>query len=238
MITAVLLALSLAAAANVRPVLLELKAELETVAGERIDIQFGATGTLARQIQNGAPFDLFLAADEASVASLAKEGHLEAATVRCYAVGALAVVAASDAGFALPAKLDRQTAPAFSALPFRRLALASPKLAPYGRAAEEVLRTAGIEDSVRARVVHAENVDQALTFVSSGNAEIGIVSLSEALRTSLSRAPVDPSLYAPIRQFAATVTGSSHREAARRVLNALTGKAARPVWERSGYSVP
>lgn len=233
---ALLAGLLIAAAANTRPALETLKPGLARAAGEDVEIRYGATGTFERQIENGAPFDLFLAADEETPARLLRNGLLK--SPRCYAVGALVLVRATDSPFVLPLRLAPETAAAFRRLPFRALALASPKSAPYGRAAREVLTKLKIPADLESRLVFAENVAQALTFVRSGNADAGFVSLSEALGSGLTFIPVAPSLYRPLRQSAGILTGSKHVEGARHALDFLFSEEARTVWNRHGYTAP
>ncbi len=235
---AAVLPLLVAAAANMRPALEALKPELQKAAGERVEIRYGATGTLARQIENGAPYDLFLGADETTALRLADEGWLERASVRPYAVGRLVLVAATDAGFALPKRLDGATALAFAKLPFSKMAVASPKTAPYGHAAQEVLSATGIFDAVKDRVVWAENVEQALAFVRSGNAPVGFVALSLAAGSGLPFCEVDDTLYEPIRQAGGVVTASPRREAARRAFDALSLPSSQETLRRLGYRSP
>lgn len=233
----VLLVLLVAAAANTRPALEAMKPELERVAKNAIEIRYGASGTLARQIENGAPFDLFLSADEETPLRLARAGLLLKETP-CYAVGVLVLVRARDAGFELPSRLDLSSAKLMAALPFRHIALASPKSAPYGRAARELLARLGIDAAVAERVVTAENVEQALSFVRSGNAELGFVSAANAIGSGLTFVPIDDTLYRPIRQHAGIVAASKQKEAAGRVLQQLLSPHGRSVWDRYGYRSP
>ncbi|MEO6325976.1 MAG: molybdate ABC transporter substrate-binding protein [Thermoanaerobaculia bacterium] len=235
--SSVLLVLLVAAAANTRPAIEAMRPALERVAGERVDVRYGATGTLARQIENGAPFDLFLSADEETPAQLLAAGLLEKPTP-CYAVGTLVLVRARDAGFAVPARLDVDSGKSFSLLPFRHLAVASSKTAPYGRAARDVMTRLGIKASVSERVVVAENVELALSFVRSGNAELGFVSASSVMGSELTAVPIDESLYRPIRQYAGVVAASNRSGAARRVLTYLLSPEARTAWKRFGYRSP
>jgi molybdate transport system substrate-binding protein len=214
-----------------------MKPELERAAGGAVVIRYGATGTLARQIENGAPFDLFLSADEETPARLAHAGLLER-KLPCYAVGVLVLARSRDAGFELPARVDPSSARLLSTLPFRHMALASPKTAPYGRAAREVLARLGIETAVSERVVTAENAEQALSYVLSGNAELGFISAANAIGSGLTFVPIDESLYRPIRQHAGIVAASTQKEAAGRVLQRLLSPQGRSVWDRYGYRAP
>ncbi|HKC25052.1 MAG TPA: molybdate ABC transporter substrate-binding protein [Thermoanaerobaculia bacterium] len=234
---AALLALTVAAASSTRPVLEKRREAIERAAGEPVVFVYAATGVLARQLENGAPFDVFLAADAETPALLARSGLLDAATVRPYARGRLVLAAEPVSKLALPKVLDRAAARALFARPFRRLAIASPRVAPYGRAAIQALSRAGVLDGVRERLVEAENVEQAREFVSSGNADLGFLAAPTVPR-SLPSVAVAPELYDPIVYSGGLVARSRSRAAALRALDALTTAESRAVLEQLGYSVP
>ncbi len=249
------LALTIAAATSTRPALEALKPDLTRAAGEKVEIRYGATGTLARQIENGADFDLFFAADEETPKRIVSS--LDMTTLVHYASGHVTLVAAKDTKFDVPARLDPSTVEIFRKLPFTAIALASPGMSPYGRAAQEVLGSSGLTDDVRQRVVLAETAEQVLAFVRRGNAEFGFVPaslLAEELRGNApsTKAPAKPRTTSsglrvveideryslPVRHFAAVVLTSGKREAARRALAAVLDKKAGAVWERFGFEKP
>lgn len=226
-----------AAAASARPALEAAKPAMERAAGEEVVVRYGATGSFARQIENGAPFDLFFAADEETPKSLAEKGLLIPETLRLYLEGTLALVKSRESAVGLPDRIDAAFLARLPSLSFQRLALASPKVAPYGRAAEEALRKANVLRALGPRLVAAGNVEEALQYVASGNAELGFAALSLSKASGLAFAPVDASLHSPIRQFAGVVSASKKRVESLRALDAVTSGSAKTNRDRSGAEI-
>jgi molybdate transport system substrate-binding protein len=167
--------------------------------GHQAQLAFGATGKFYAQIKNGAPFEVLLAADDDTPAKLEKEGAAVAGTRFTYAVGRLALWSAK-AGY-----VDDK-GEVLKRGEFRHLAIANPRLAPYGAAAVEVLTALKLLDAVQPKFVQAENIAQAHQFVASGNAELGFVALSQVMKDGKlgegSAWVVPASLHQPIRQDA------------------------------------
>jgi molybdate transport system substrate-binding protein len=222
--------LTVAAAANARPAFEEIRAAFERQSGIRVVVSYGASGILARQVEQGAPFDLFLSADESFLSRL-EERHLVAPGRAAYAEGTL--VLATAPGRPKCTSIRDLLNPAFA-----RIAVAKPEIAPYGRAAIDALTRSGVIDGVRPRLVFAENVRDALRYVESGDADAGFAAESEARETRLARFAVARELYAPIRQEAAVVARSSHPNEAAALLRFLRGPEARAIWARHGYRLP
>jgi len=223
---------TVAVAANFRVVLDELAPAFEAATGHSLSIVSGATGQLYAQIRNGAPFDLLLAADQERPARLASEGLGLADTVLTYAEGRL-VLWSADADRIGPDSLDR-----LGQSEFAWFAIADPELAPYGRAAREVLQALGVWDSIRARIVTGLNVAQTFAWIETGNADLGLVALSQALAYAgtASYAEVPASLHRPIRQDAVLLARALDNEAAQAFLRFLRGPEATAIIERSGYA--
>jgi molybdate transport system substrate-binding protein len=220
-----------AAAANLRPALDELVPAFESAAGLRVVVSYGASGILERQIENGAPFDVFLSADRERVARLGRRGLVREGSRRVYAVGRLALVSSRGAAkIARVADLGRAR--------FRRLAIANPDTAPYGSASRETLRTLGVWDRLRGRIVYAENVRDALRYAETGDADYAFAALSEAEGSGLALLRVPERLHAPLEQEACSLSSSGSPAAAARFLEFLAGPAARAAFERHGYGVP
>ncbi len=230
--------LVIAASSAARPALEALRPALEKAAGGPVEIRYGATGVLARGVEKGSGADLFVSGDEETARRLAADGFLEAASLSRCGRGALAVVAAKDAGFALPRRLDGATALAFARLPFRRLAVPSSKTSPYGGAVEEVLQATRILAAVKERLFPAESSGQALELVVSGQAEAGIVPLSLAKASGLRFAEVDVTLFEPLFGAAGVVSASPRKESARRVLDVLVAPDSRNAWRETGFAFP
>lgn len=215
-----LLEILVAAAASARPPLEAARIPMERAAREKVVLRFGATGSFARQIENGAPFDLFFAADEATPRKLAAEGLLVPGSLRIYLEGRLVLARSAESRVALPTLVDVAFLRTLPGARFKRLAMAAPKVAPYGRAAVEALSAAGVRAALEGRLIAAGNAEEALAYVASGNAELGFVPATLAERTGLAFAPVDPALHAPIRHVAGVVAASKRRAAALRALEA------------------
>jgi molybdate transport system substrate-binding protein len=226
------------AAASLRVALDEIATLFEKTDGSKIKISYGATGNLVRQIEEGAPFELFLAADEASVARLEKNGKTEGATA-ALVDGRLAVVA--PAGGAV--KVDADLAGLKQALAdgtVKHISIANPELAPYGKAAREALQKAGLWDQVQPLLVQGENIGQAAQYVTTGAAEVGLVAQSllfaPDVASKVTQAPVNPSLYNPIRQGMALLKNAS---ASTKAFHAfLKTPEASAVFEKNGFNIP
>jgi len=221
-----------AVAANFVPALRTLVKTFETRYDGRIVIVVGSTGKLYAQIYHGAPFDALFSADEHRPALLEKEGRSRPGSRFTYAIGRLALWS-PDAG-----RVDA-TGQVLSEGRFRHLAIANPKLAPYGRAAQQVLEARGLWQTLRPRLVRGENVSQALQFVRSGNAELGFVALSQIRRPGQAVAGshwvVPENLYAPVVQQAVLLTDNP---LAVDFLHFVQSTEGRDIIRSFGYQLP
>lgn len=191
---------------------------------------FAATGLLAKQLEQGAPFDVFVSADLAFVDQVVKAGVCDGATRRVWALGRVVVV--TRAGVALPASLAEVADARFT-----HVAIANPETAPYGRAAKQALEKAGLYDAVRPRLVPADNVLQALQFVDSGNADVGLVARSLVPRDRPALV-VDAALHAPVELGVVLCGPAGRRAKGQAFLDALTSKEAAAVLAGFGYEAP
>jgi molybdate transport system substrate-binding protein len=226
-----------AAAADLKFALDELGAQYEKQTGAKIDVSYGSSGNFVAQIQNGAPFDLFLSADIEYPRKLEAAGLAEPETLYEYAVGRIAIWMPADAH----ADLARLGWKALLEPSVQKIAIANPEHAPYGRAAVAALRKAGIYEQVRAKLVYGENIAQAAQFVASGNAQVGILALSLAISPAMKdgqhwEIPAD--MYSPIEQAAVVLNAAKNKNGARAFLNYLKSAAARKTLESYGFSVP
>jgi molybdate transport system substrate-binding protein len=201
---------------------------------ETLEVVYGATGKLQTQVQQGAPFDLFFAADSCAPAELAKAGFAGSA-MRIYAVGHLVIWSTSvDA--------SRLELADLSDAKFIRIAIGNPKVAPYGKRAEEALRKTGVWDKVEARLVLGETITQTAQFVESGNAQVGLVALSLVLSPALAKkggyALVPEDLHQPLDQgFIVTKRGAGN-PVAEAFAAFMLGKEAKAILLRYGYTLP
>ncbi len=219
-----------AVASNFAVPMKQLATQFEQATGHTLTLSSGATGKFYAQIKHGAPFDILLAADDETPARLLREG--DAIQRQTYAIGRLVLWSANPALVDGSDTVLRQNR-------FQRLAIANPKLAPYGLAASETLARLKLSDSVQSKFVIGENIAQTYQFVASGNAELGFVALSQVMLdgklTGGSAWQVPATLHAPIRQDAALLKRGERNAAARALFDYLNTPAAISVIRSYGY---
>ncbi len=229
--------LQIAAASDLRFALEEIARVFESQRHVRVRLTFGSSGQFATQIEQGAPFDLFFSADEAYVTALSRKGLILTDSVQLYAIGRIVLWARADA----PVDV-RDGLGVLASERVRFVAIANPEHAPYGRAALEALRSAGLLERVERKLVLGENISQTLQFAQTGNAEVGIVSLSLAIAPAVratGRSWLVPSyLHHPIRQAVGIVATSPQQNAARSFIEFVSGPAGRAVMRRFGFALP
>lgn len=223
-----------AVAANFTAPMQRIAAQFEQDTGNKAVLSFGATGKFYAQIRNGAPFEVFLAADEETPAKLEHEGLGVSGTRFTYAVGKLALWSAK--GNYVDARGDVLRAGRFA-----HLAIANPKTAPYGAAAVETLTKLDLYERLKPKLVEGENISQAQQFVSSGNAELGFVALSQVWKdgklSSGSAWIVPSNLYSSIRQDAVLLKKGDANPAARALETYLKSDKAKAIIRAYGYGV-
>jgi molybdate transport system substrate-binding protein len=218
-----------AVAANFTGPAREIAALFENKTGDTAELSFGSTGQLFTQISQGAPFGVFLAADEKRPQMAVDEGFAVPGSLFTYAVGRIALYSADP---------NRVTGPQSLTTPLPdKVAVANPALAPYGMAAIETMKNLGVYDRLMNRLVQGENIAQAFQFVQTGNAELGFVALSQiADATDGSRWVVPKVLYTPIRQDAVLLTAAGDDPAAKAFLAFLKSNDAKAVIAKYGYA--
>ena len=226
---------TVAVAANFAGTLARIGEGFTAATGHTLKLSSGATGKFYTQIVAGAPFEVLLAADDETPKKLVDEGHAVRGTAFTYALGRLALWSPQ------PGFVDAQGAVLASGK-FQHLAIANPRLAPYGRAAMEVLAARGLTATLTPRLVVGENIAQTYQFVLTGNAELGFVALSQLLgsaRTASAGAGafwlVPTTLHGPLRQDAVLLKAGADKPAAQALLAHLKGVAARAVMQAHGY---
>jgi len=232
--------LRIAAAADLSPVLPPILAEFEHSTGIHAEATFQASAMLTTQIQNGAPFDVFLSADLGYPKKLIDAGLADAAglsdssTPITYAKGTLVLWTRKDSKLPAPS-LDLLRDPSL-----KRLAIANPDRAPYGRAAVAALTSLKLYDTLKPKIVTAENIAQTAQFAESGNADAGLISLTSARTPQLEASGaywvVPRDLYPPIEQGAVIVTATAHRDAAHKFLDFLLSAPVQAELEKSGLT--
>ena len=224
---------TVAAAADLAFAFRDLGPLYEKATGQPVIFSFGSTGILAKQIAEGAPFDAFAAANASFADEAVSSGACLADSRTPYATGRIVVYRANGAAVA-PKTLAELTDPRIT-----KIAIANPEHAPYGHAAKEAMQHVGVWDAVSAKVVYGENVQQALQFAQSGNADVAIVALSLAIVTPGAWTLVPGDLHDPIDQvMVACSHGRGGASSGRRFVDFVRSDAARAVMRKYGFLLP
>jgi molybdate transport system substrate-binding protein len=224
--------LTVAAAGNLTDVFGDVSRAFEAATGVQVILSFGSTSQLAQQIANGAPFDVFAAADTKHIDSLVATGRLAAGSRAIYALGQLAMWIPQGQQSRIRELKD------LASERVRYIAMAQPELAPYGEAALEVLQNAGLWESVRGKIVYGTSINMAKQMASSGNADVALTAYSLVLHEPGTVVKLDPSLYHPIEQAFAITLSSAGRNAAKQFRTFLLGPEGRAIMTRGGYLAP
>ena len=223
--------INVAAASNLTDAFEEVGRQFANRTGTRVVYSYGATADLARQIENGAPFDLFASADADHVNRLIAKGFVAADTRALYARGRLVLWARGQSD--LPLEIEE-----LAAAHVKYVAIAKPDAAPYGRAAVEALRALDMWQAVEPKVVYAQNVSQARQFAASGNADMAFIPLALVKADEGRFVEVDQRLHQPINQAIGVVAASAKKEAARAFVGFVLGPEGQAILERFGYLKP
>lgn len=235
---AALAQITVAAAADLGPALSEVTRKYQSKTRQAVKVSLGSSGSLTQQIKNGAPFDVFLSADEEYPKQLVAGGFAQPGSLSRYAVGKLALWIPANSSLD-PAKDGMQVLRDPSV---KKIAIANPLHAPYGRAAVAALTHYGLYEELKGRLVLGENVSQAAQFVESGNAQAGLVALSHALAPGMKdkgrywEVPADA--YPELDQAGVIISRSSHQSEAAAFLKFMRTSEAQSMLKRYGFSLP
>jgi molybdate transport system substrate-binding protein len=229
---------TVAAAADLSSALKTIADNYEKKTGVTIKLSFGASGALTQQIQNGAPFDIFFSADMDYPRQLITAGSADAASLYEYAIGKLVLWVPADSLLDIEHKglnvlLDSSV---------KKIAIANPQHAPYGRAAVAALKHAGLYDQVSDRLVLGENVSQAAQFAESGNAQVGFVALAHALAPAMQgkgkywEVPAD--FYPALAQGVVVIAESPHKKEAAEFVEYIKTKDVGILLQKYGFTLP
>ncbi len=229
--------LKVAAAADLKFAMTDLEAQFAKQGGGKLDIAYGSSGNFMTQIQNGAPFDVFFSADSEYPRKLEAARLIEPGTLYEYALGHLVIWTPANSGIDVAKNgwqslLDERV---------KKIAVANPDHAPYGRAALAALKQAGIYEQVKSKLVFGENISQAAQFVQSGNAQAGLVALSLAISPAMkdgNRWNVPDDAYPAIKQAAVILKSSNNKDSARKFLDFVKSSAGRQILQHFGFTVP
>ena len=225
-------AVTVYAAADLDMAFREIKPLFEKATGARVTLVMGSTGNLAKQIEHGAPADVFFAANESFVDDLQTAGAAIPQTRALYAQGRIVLATPTKSAVAVRELTDLLKPEV------RRVAIANPAHAPYGRAAQEALESVGVWERVKPKLVYGENIRHALQFIETGAVEAGIVALSVAGVPDVRYVPIDPRLHKPLNQVAAVVKRSARPELGVAFIQFLNGPEGRPIMKRYGFLLP
>ena len=226
-----------AAAADLQRAMPEIAQAFAKQAATSVEVLYGSSGNFYAQIQNGAPLDIFFSADSEFPQKLEESGLAEPHSAVIYAIGKIVLWTAADAGCnpehaGWKCLLD----PAV-----KRIAIANPAHAPYGRAAVTALQKAGIYDAIKAKLVLGENISQAAQFAQSGNAQAGIIAYSLALSPALQEGKrwiIPAELYPPIEQTVVVLKSAKEKSAAQEFVKFATQGPGREILAKCGFQTP
>jgi molybdate transport system substrate-binding protein len=221
--------INVAAAANLTEAFAAIGKQFTAQTGIRVVYSFGATADLAKQVENGAPFDLFAAADVEHVYGLNDKGLLTSGTVAVYARGRLALWTPPESRLKLSRIEDITSADV------ERISIAKPDVSPYGRATVEALRALNLWTEVEPKVIYGQNVSQAKQYAATGNAEAAFIPLALVKEGEGQYLEVDERLHQPINQALAVIRSSEKQEAARRFATYVLSPEGQTLLRRYGY---
>lgn len=225
-------ALMVFAASDLGPAFAQIVPEFERKTRTDVTLVLGSTGMLAQQIRNGAPADVFFAANESFINELAAENLTLRQTHALYARGRIATVTLKSSGIRINELKDLADARV------KRIAIANPQHAPYGLAAKQAIEAAGLWQALEPKLVFGENVQQAAQFVRSGSAEAGIIARSVAGTADLQWKLVDAALHAPLDQMAVVVARTKQPAASLSFIAFVNGTQGRFVMRQFGFLLP
>jgi molybdate transport system substrate-binding protein len=230
--------LTVAAAADLSTALKDIGDGFEKKTGTHLKLSFGASGALTQQIDNGAPFDVFFSADMDYPRQLIHDSQADASSLYQYATGKLVLWVPADS----PLDVEHKGMEVLLDPSVKKISIANPQHAPYGRTAVEALKHAGLYDRVADKIVMGENVSQAAQFVESGNAQAGFVALAHAVAPAMHgkgkywEVPAD--YYAPLAQGVIVISRSPHKKEATQFLEYIKTKEVKEIFQKYGFTVP
>jgi molybdate transport system substrate-binding protein len=230
--------LTVAAAADLGNVLKEVAVNYEKKSGVTVKLSFGASGALTQQIQNGAPFDIFFSADMDFPRQLIAAGEADGPAPYQYAIGKLVLWVPADS----PLDVGHKGMSVLLDPSVKKIAIANPQHAPYGRAAVAALKHAGLYDQISDKLVLGENISQAAQFAESGNAQVGFVALAHAAAPSMQgkgkywEVPAD--YYPPLAQGVVIVSHSQHKKEAADFIDYIKTNEVADLLRKYGFTVP
>lgn len=225
--------LRISAAADLALAFKEIAAQFEKETGIPAEITFSSTGTATLQIENGAPYDVFAAADESYLNKLSKEGFILAGTQQLYAQGRIGIATLKGSNIEVKELKDLADNPKV-----KKIAIADPSHAPYGKAAKQAFEHQNLWDKVQSKMVYGQNIQDTLAILKSGNVDAAIISLSIYKPDEVNFTMIDPSWYEPLNQAMAILKTTKQEENARKFVAYVNGDKGRVVMKKYGFLLP
>jgi molybdate transport system substrate-binding protein len=224
--------LTVSAAADLTSAFQEMGKQFEQATGNKVTFNFGSTGQLAQQIEQGAPVDLFAAANVSYVEELEQKGLILPDTKALYAQGRITLWTRADS----PLRIERIQD--LVRPDVQRIAIANPEHAPYGVAAREALQSVNIWTAVEPKLVFGENVAQTLQYADTGNVDVAIVALSLSVQSNGRWVLIPEALHKPLTQALAVIKDTRHEQVARQFATFINGPQGRPIMRKYGFVLP
>ena len=224
--------LTVAAASDLTPAFEEIGREFESAHKKKVVFVFGSTGMLTRQIENGAPMDLFAAANVSYIDELETKGLIIPGTKAVYARGRITLWTSMESNLRFEGIAD------LARPEVTRVAIANPDHAPYGLAAREALESAGVWDRVKPKLVYGDNIRQTLQYAQTGNVEVAIVALSLSVQSRGRWTLIPEELHKPISQGLGIMKTTRNEQAARDFISFLNGPQGRAILQKYGFTLP
>ncbi|HJT65624.1 MAG TPA: molybdate ABC transporter substrate-binding protein [Pyrinomonadaceae bacterium] len=224
--------ITVAAASDLTNAFEELGREFEAANKIKVVFVFGSTGLLTRQIENGAPMDLFAAASVSYIDQLAQKGLIVPGTKQVYARGRITLWTTADS------PLQIETVADLTRPEVKRIAIANPDHAPYGLAAQQALQSAGVWETVKPKLVYGDNIRQTLQYAETGNVDVAIVALSLSQESKGRWTLIPEQLHQPIDQALAVIKTTHNEAAARAFASFVNGPKGREILRKYGFAFP
>lgn len=224
--------ITVAAASDLRLAFTQIGEQFEKETDSKVTFSFGSTGQLADQIENGAPFDVFAAANIKFVDQLREKGKIIPDTQQLYALGRIGLATIKDSKYQV-AEMNDLLNPEI-----KKISIANPDHAPYGLAAKQALESAGIWDNVKDKLVYGKNITDTLTLIETGNVDAGIIALSLVKKDEMNFNLIDDQFHAPLKQAIGVVNGTKQEALARKFIDFVNGPKGSLIMERYGFRHP
>ncbi|MBP8082062.1 MAG: molybdate ABC transporter substrate-binding protein [Spirochaetes bacterium] len=224
--------ITVAAAANLNLPLNEISALYKKETGKTVTLVFSSSGNLSAQIKNGAPFDLFIAANEGFADSLIKDNYADSGSKKVYAIG--------RAACAFSPKLSKKIKRLEDLLSpdVKKIAIADPSYAPYGQAAKEALISLGLWDNLKDKFVYGKDIQHSYSLVKSGNTEAGFIALASVKPNEVGYFLIDSKLHKPLTQALCIISSSKKKKEAELFSNFIIGIKGKQILKKYGFDFP